>query len=237
MSQQGTAGLVRIGILTIPLAGLLALVGLLGNYSLPGPNSNPEQTARYFSSTVYFVSQFAGNIVGPSLMIFGAISLTVYLADTRSRRLALAGMIFCFFSIGLVISVAGLAAYAVPAVGRAYLGGKLSVASAGIQQTPRELVLLILGSPAREVFVVVFLLYSTGFLLFGVAIWRSGVMHRLASISLALHAPLLSSFTRTEPTWTSFLGALLFILGGTMISRDVFRGPPGEATPPEPRVR
>lgn len=237
MIQQGTAGLVRIGILTIPVAGLLALVGLLGNYLLPGPNSSPEQTARYYSSTVYFVSQFAGNIVGPSLMIFGAISLTVYLADTRSRRLALAGMIFCFFSIGLVISVAGLAAYAVPAVGRAYLGGKLSVAGAGVQQTPREIVVIILGSPAREVFVLVFLLYSAGFVLFGLAIWRSGVMHRLASISLAIHAPLLSSFTRTEPTWASFLGAFLFIVGGTVISRDVFRGGPVAAAESEPRVK
>lgn len=230
MLRQRAPNLIRFGILTLPLAGLLALLGLVGNIRLPDPRTDPEQAARYFSSTFYFVSQFAGNVVGPSLLIFGVIALTAYLYDTRARNLALAGMIPSLLGIALVLSVAGLAAYALPAVGRAYLDGQLATAGPGAQQSARELVTAILGSPARHVFMLVFLLYSAGFVLFGVAIWRSGVLRKGAAISLALHAPLLSSFTRTEPNWASILGALMFIVGGTLISVDVFRAASAKET-------
>jgi hypothetical protein len=62
------------------------------------------------------------------------------------------------------------------------------------------------GSPAIYMFVPVIVLYSAGFLLFGVAIWRSGVLRKGAAISLALHAPLLSSFIRPGASLASILG-------------------------------
>lgn len=39
--QQHTTNLVRIGILALPLAGLLGLGGLLVNYSVPDPRVDP----------------------------------------------------------------------------------------------------------------------------------------------------------------------------------------------------
>lgn len=220
--QQHTTNLVRIGILALPLAGLLALVGLLVNYSVPDPRVDPRGAAQTISSIGYFVSQFAGNVLGSTLLIFGVIALTAYLATTSVKGLALAAMVLSIAGIALILSVAGVAAYTLPAIGRAYLDGQ-DVIGLGDQPGARGIVIAILGSPARELFVLVFFLYSAGFILFGIAVWRSGALRKGTAIPLALHAPLFSSFIRPHPNWASVLGALLFIVGSVLISLGVFR--------------
>ena len=223
--MQHTANLVRIGILALPLAGLLALVGLLVNYDVPDPRVDPRGAAQVISSTGYFVSQFAGNVLGPTLLIFGVIALTAFLANTSVKGLALGAMVLSIAGIALTLSVSGVAAYTLPVIGRAYLDGQQDVIDLGDQSGARGIVVAILGSPAREIFILVFFLYSAGFILFGIAVWRSGVLRKGTAIPLALHAPLLSSFIHPHPNWASVLGALLFILGGGLISLGVFRGP------------
>lgn len=224
MLQQHTTNLIRIGILALPLAGLLALVGLLVNYNVPNPRVDPRGAAQAISSTGYFVSQFAGNVLGSTLLIFGVIALAAYLANTSVKGLALVAMILSIAGIALILSVAGVDAYTLPVIGRAYLDGQQDVIDLGDQPGARGIVVAILGSPAREIFVLVFFLYSAGFILFGIAVWRSGVLRKGTAISLALHAPLFSSFIRPHPNWASVVGALLFILGGVLISLGVFRG-------------
>jgi hypothetical protein len=122
------------------------------------------------------------------------------------------------------LSVSGVAAYTLPVIGRAYLDGQQDVIDLSDQPGARGIVVAILGSPAREIFILVFFLYSAGFILFGAAVWRSGVLRKGAAIPLALHAPLFSSFIRPHPNWASVVGALLFILGSVMITSGVFRG-------------
>jgi hypothetical protein len=84
--QQQT-NLVRIGILALPLAGLLALFGLVANYDVPDPRTDPRGAAQVLSSTGYFVSQFVGNILGSTLLIFGVLALTAYLVNTKMKGL------------------------------------------------------------------------------------------------------------------------------------------------------
>jgi hypothetical protein len=43
---------------------------------------------------------------------------------------------------------------------------------------------------------------------------------------LGLHAPLVASFARPQPSLTVVVGALLFIVGATLVAFDVFRGRP-----------
>ncbi len=224
MLQRHTRSLIRIGILALPLAGLLALVGLLANYNVPDPRVDPRGAAQSLSSTGYFVSQFVGNVVGLTLLIFGVIALTAYLANTRVKGLALSAMVLSIVGITLTLSVSGVAAYALPVIGRAYLDDHLDVIGLSGQQGSRGIVVAILGSPAREIFILVFFLYSAGFILFGVAVWRSGVLRKGTAIPLAFHAPLFSSFIRPQPNWSSVLGALLFILGSGLIALGVLRG-------------
>jgi hypothetical protein len=217
-SRQDTSALVRIGILALPLGGILTLVGLLGRYNVPNPRVNFEAAAQTASSTSFIVSQFVGNIVGLALLILGIFALTAHLANTQSRRLAVAAMILSILSVALVLPALGVTTYALPALGRAYLNG---------QEDAKVIADTLFGSPLRNViYIPVFALYASGFILFGVAIWRSGVLRKGAALSLGLHAPLVSSFIRPQPNLGVVLGALLFILGGVFISLDVFRGPP-----------
>jgi len=236
LSWQHSTNLVRVGTLALPLAGLLALVGLLANFNVPDPRVDPEGAAQVLSTTGYFVTQFVGNVLGSTLLIFGVIALTAYLANTSVKGLTLGAMLLSIAGIALVLSVSGVAAYALPVISRAYLDGQQDIIDLGDQEGARGIVVAILGSPAREIFVVVFFLYSAGFVLFGVAVWRSGVLRKGTAIPLALHAPLLSSFIRPDPNWGSILGALLFILGSGLIASGVLRGPAlGEAGTGEER--
>lgn len=210
--------LVRIGILALPLAGFLALGGLLGRYNAPSPRVDFKAAAQVASSNSYIVSQFVGNIVGLALLILGIFALTAFLANTRSRRPAVAAMILSILSVALVLPALGVTTFALPALARAYLNG---------QEDARVIADALFGNPLRNViYIPVFALYATGFILFAVAIWRSGVLRKGAALSLGLHAPLVSSFIRPQPNLGVALGALLFILGSIFICLDVFRGPP-----------
>jgi hypothetical protein len=211
------SNLVRIGILALPLAGLLALVGLLGRYNTPSPRVDPEAAAKTVGSTGYFLSQLLGNVLGLTLLIFGVLALAAYLTNTRARVFAQAAMVLSIAGIAPVLSAVGVTTYALPVLSRAYLNG---------QQDTLAIITAIFDSPWRIIFVFVFISYAAGFVLFGVAIWRSGVIRKGAALSLGLHAPLVSSFIRPQPGLIVVLGALLFVLGGVLISLDVFRGQP-----------
>jgi hypothetical protein len=65
--------------------------------------------------------------------------------------------------------------------------------------------------------------HLAGFIIFGVVIWRSGVLPGPAAISLGLHAPLVEGFVRAQLNWVSVVGALLFILESGVIAFSVLR--------------
>jgi hypothetical protein len=158
-------------------------------------------------------------------LIFGVMALAAYLANTRARRWALGAMVVSIVGIALILPIMGLRAYALPAVGLAYLNG---------QEDAIAIFDTIFTTPmAKVIYILLVVIYSAGFLLFGVAIWRSEVLRKPPAIALALHAPLLSTFIRPQTSLASIVGALLFILGSTFICLGVLRKPlPGEAEPP-----
>lgn len=208
--------LIRLGILALPLAGVLGLVALIGRYGTPNARVDPEAAARTAGSAGFFWIQFVGNVLGLTLLIFGVLALTAYLANTRAKKLAVAAMVLSILGIAPVLSALGVTTYVLPVLGKAYLNG---------QQGALTIIEDIFDNPLRIIFVFVFLSYAAGFILFGAAIWRSGVLRRGAALSLGLHAPLVSSFIRPQPSLAVILGAVLFIVGSTMITLDVFRGP------------
>ena len=215
MLRQDTTGtVIRLGILALPVAGVLTLVGLIGRYNTPNPRVAPKLAAEAASSTGYVVSQLLGNVLGLTLLIFGVIALAVYLAETPGKRVALAAMILSIVGIAPIMSAMGVTTYALPVLGRAYLSG---------QQDAVQIVDAIFGQPLTSIFLVAFLLYAAGFILFGVAIWRSGVFPKSAAISFGAHAPLFASFLRSPPSILTFVGSLLFVFGGTLIALTVFR--------------
>jgi hypothetical protein len=214
--REPSSNWVRIGILALPLSGVLTLVGLLSRYDTPNARVDAEAAAQSASSSGFIVGQFVGNILGLTLLIFGILALTAYLANTYARGLALTAMVLSIAGIALILSALGVTTYALPVIGRAYLNGQedaITIADA------------IFNAPGREIFIPIFLLYSAGFILFGIAIWRSGVLRKGSAIALGIHAPLFASFIRPQPTVGTVIGGLLFVLGGSMIASGVFRKP------------
>ena len=212
-----TTSLIRLGILALPISGLLVLVAVLGRYGTPNPGVDPTLAVSWADSSSYFVTQLVGNVLGLTLLIFGVISLTAYLINTRVRGLAVGAMVLSIVGITLLMGALGVTTYALPAIARAYQNG---------QQDAPLIIEYIFGSSLREMFYAVILCYSAGFILFGIAIWRSGVLPKRAAVPIAIQAPLLSSFIRPQPTWATVVGALMFVVGGSLISLSVFRSAP-----------
>ena len=223
---------IRLGLLTLPLAGLLLTWATSAFLDLSDAVVAPEEVARASTSLGYFLSQFVGYVVGLTLLTVGVFALTVYLSEIRRERWTLAAMVLSILGIGLLFSHYGLSTYAVPVLGEAYLDGV---------QNALVLANAIFGGLTQSVFYVAFLLYSAGFILFGFGVWASGALPKWAGVLLALHAPLL---TAPLPDLFSVLGALLLLVGGGWITFAVLRRPPArgaagepESGEPEPRAR
>jgi hypothetical protein len=137
-------------------------------------------------------------------------------------------MVSSIVGIALMLSRAGVFAYAVPALSRSFLDGN-----------PESIRIVdsIFAGPLVTIESVSILLYSAGFVLFGVAIWRSGVLPRWAGVLVAVHTPLVSG---PFPLVGSVAGALLALAGGGWIAFSVLRDPPGRreslATPRDGRA-
>src|SRR5215213_7129066 len=215
---------VRLGLLTLPLAGLLltwAAIATSAFFDFTGTRLAPEEVARASTSLGYFLSQFVGYVVGLTLLTVGVFALTVYLSEIRRERWTLVAMVLSVLGIGLLLSHYGLNTYALPVLGQAYLDGV---------QNALVLANAIFGGLTQSVLYAAFLLYSAGFILFGFGVWGSGALPKWAGVLLALHAPL---FTAPLPELFSVLGALLLLVGGGWITFTVLRRPPAQGASAE----
>jgi len=71
---------VRIGLLTLPLAGLLTLWATIASstfFDFPDAMVDPQEAALAYDSLGYFWSQFAGYVLGFTLLTLGVFALTV----------------------------------------------------------------------------------------------------------------------------------------------------------------
>ena len=83
MPPRNTDGLIRFGVLALPLAGLLALAGLYSTFKLGTGGILASGENRAIISAGYFVSQLLGNGLALTVLIFGVIALYAYLANSR----------------------------------------------------------------------------------------------------------------------------------------------------------
>jgi hypothetical protein len=219
---------IRLGLLTLPLAGLLLTWATSAFLDLSDAVVAPEEVAQAYTSLGYFLSQFVGYLVGLTLLTVGVFALTVYLSEIRRERWTLVAMVMSVLGIGLLLSHYGFSTYALPVLGEAYLDG--------VQNALVLANTILLDGLTRSVLYAAFLLYSAGFILFGFGVWSSGALPKWAGVLLALHAPL---FTAPLPDLFSVLGALLLLVGGGWITFAVLRRPPtrGAGAEPEPRAR
>ena len=118
---------VRLGLLTLPLAGLLVTWAAIAGstfFDFRDAHVSPEEAAQAYNSLGYFLSQFVGYVLGLTLLTLGVFSLTVYLSDIRGEHWSLGAMVLSILGIGVLLSIYGLRTYAIPALGGAYLNGQ-----------------------------------------------------------------------------------------------------------------
>ena len=165
-------------------AGLWALpvwAALLGASTLthqPSYATDFPAYARYITTTPFLVSHLGGSILGAAIGLLGLIALFALLVGGRSARLALAGLVTSVLATVLTTSVFGVAAFAQPAIGRAYLAGQADLAVAINSD--------VYGPPLFATALPGLALFALGIVLFGVAVARSGWLPRWAGIGLAV---------------------------------------------------
>src|SRR5215210_4771448 len=125
MAPRNNDGLIRLGVLALPLAGLLAVVGLYSSFQLGTGGILATGENRAIVGSGYYVSQLLGNALALILLIFGVMALYSYLANSRVRALALGAMVLSIFGIALQLIGLGVFAFAIPALKPVVPGGSL----------------------------------------------------------------------------------------------------------------
>jgi hypothetical protein len=184
MSNIGNpvSGQARAGLLALMAYGMAVFSSTLTHQ--PDPSSDFRAYAEYVTTPSFLVSHLAGSIAGTTIGILGLLALYAALPSPDRRRwIAVAALATSVSGLSLVMTLFGAAAYAQPAIGRAYLAG-----DQGAIQINSD----IYGPVAISVGVLGGVLYSLGGILFGVAIWRSGRLPKWTGEAYAIAVPLLS---------------------------------------------
>jgi hypothetical protein len=219
------ASWIRLGVLALPLYGLLTFFGTLTHQ--PDPNTDIEAWSRYVTTTSYLVSHLVASIGGTILFIFGVFALAVYLTNGRAGSMGLVAMLIVVVGSALQLTVFGASAFAVPAIGDAYLAGYRDVAEVDF------------GSATTAILGLSSLLFLVGNVLLGVAVWRSGTLPRWAGVIYAAGFPLLALLGFIIGAAQS-LGTLLIVVGGGWIAWSIWRKAAAEivgSSSAAPRVR
>jgi hypothetical protein len=205
---------VRLGILALPISGLVSIISLLP----PGVFINPAVDPAGFAQASSTVG--LGNMVGIVslvLLLVGVQSLYSILVDGSASRWALAGMILTIVGVGLFLPFAGVFAFVGPTAGKAYLNGDTNAIKIIADS-------VAVSNPSAFVFAGLAGLFSViGSILFGIAIWQSrglpkwsGIPYCLAILFSFLSAPFFSFIL-------GLIGGVLLLTGGGWIAANVLR--------------
>ena len=167
MAASVGAGWIRLGLLALPVYALLTFAATLTHQ--PDPSGDFGAYAAYISTTQFLAGHLIGSIVGSVLALLGVIALAAYLLRDGASNLVMVALVASVAGNALILPLFGVAAFASPAIGRAYLAGLTDVI--GINDA-------IYGTPLIVTGLLGGLCYSAGTILFGVAIGRSADLPR-----------------------------------------------------------
>jgi hypothetical protein len=169
----------RVGLWALPVYGLANLIGTLT--SQPDYKKNFPAYARYVHTTEFRVSHLGASVLGTGIGLLGFTALFVYLA-TRSRRpgVALGGFVLVLLSNMFVVAVFGVATFAQPAIGQAYLAGHQDVVALNSS---------VYDNHVNVTAAIGILAFFAGVILFAVAITRTASLPRWAGILFAVAVP------------------------------------------------
>jgi hypothetical protein len=233
MRSPDTANWIRLGLLALPLYGVLTFWSSLDPQ--PDPNTHYEAWSRYVTTDHYVLTHVFGLI----LAIFGTFALAAYLTRSRAGLMGLVAMVITILGSALFLPGMGVSTFSALEEGQAYLAG-----IEGLAELPTSSADVAFA--ATSLLMVVLLL--VGNVLLGVAVWRSGTLPKWAGalwaaapvfmypLGLAYEATI--GPASTPPT--VLVGALLVVVGGAWIAWGAMRQPStqdGVGIEAQPRIK
>jgi hypothetical protein len=168
---------VRAGLWALPIYGVANLVGTVS--SQPDYHHDFPGYARYIHTPSFLASHLGASLLGTGIGLLGFTALFVYLA-LRESCASVAAFVSTIIGSIYMAAVFGVAAFAQPAIGKAFLAGHHDVI--GLNSS-------VYGTPLNVTVGVGLLLYLAGTVLFAIAISRSGSLPRTAGILFAAAVP------------------------------------------------
>lgn len=199
---------VRWGLWALPVWAALLLVSTLTHQ--PSYQTDFPAYARYITTTPFLISHLGASILGAGIGTLGLSALFVALARSGTPRLALGALVTAILGNTLVTSVFGVAAFAQPAIGRAYLAGQTAAAET-INSDIYGPALFATALPGL-------LLLTVGIVLFGAAAARSGSLPKLAGIGFAISGVLFALIGFVLANFVQTAGAALMVASTVWIA-------------------
>ncbi len=236
MSAPNITRWIVVGLLGLPIYGALTFWSSL--HPQPDPNTHYEAWSRFVTTDHYVLTHLLGSTLGMILAIFGTIALGAYLTTSRAGRMGLVAMVITLLGSVLLIMINGVATFAAPQEGQAYL--------AGIEEFHKLPTILAISAQGVTA-LLAYALMLVGNVLLGVAVWRSGMLPRwagalwVAGSALPVLGMVYASLpigANTTPA-TVPAGAILLVISGGWMAFSVLRGPSAQAVgvQAQPRVQ
>jgi hypothetical protein len=190
----------RRAIWALPLWAALLFFGTLTHQ--PDPQTAFSDFAAYVTTNQFLVSHLLNSILGAAIASIGVIGLMLYLQDSKVAGKAITGMVATVAANTLTSSIFGVAAFAQPAMGRAFLAG---------QENALDFYNNVYAAPLFITALVSLLLFIAGGIFTGIAIAASGRWPRWTGWVYAVTTTgfVLSNFLL--PVGQSVTSALLFV--------------------------
>jgi hypothetical protein len=165
--------------------------------------------SRYVTTTSFLISHLVGSILGAAIGILGFVCLSVLLVERGAPRLGLWALITAVVGAVFTNAIFGVAAFAQPAIGRAYVAGHDDVVA---------LYNDVNGGPLLGMALAGVLLLSTGLILYGIAVIRTSLAPRWAGWALAVGGPLFAIVGVALADVVQSIGAILLTIGAVGVA-------------------
>jgi len=187
----------------LPVWALMLLLGVVTKQ--PDPQTQFGEFAKYVTTSQFLTSHLINSILGAAIGSIGFVGLLLHLSSSRTAGRALAATLAMVSGNTLTAAVFGAAAFAQPALGRAFLAGN------------RDALALyndVYAAPLFGTAMLGLLLFVLGGILGGLAVAASRSFPRWAGWLLAISIPLFAagSIMAAVLAQVGAIGALLACL-------------------------
>jgi hypothetical protein len=198
---------IRRGLWALPLYGVLTLFGTWTHQ--PDPTADFQGYAEYITTDIFLVNHLVGSIFGAAVGVLGMVALAAHLAGTRHAGRSAVALVLSTIGLVMIASVFGAAAFAQPAIGEAQLAGQADAEAFNDA---------VYGTPLVATAAIGTLLYASGSIVFGTALWRTEIFPRWTGVLLGASGPLIALFGLFIGQ-AQTVGAVLLVLAGVAIAR------------------